>query len=142
MQKHHDIPILQLSTLFVFVFEYFTLFKYIRIVSVFTNSIQYSYLFQISKRILFVIRIRSKITTRPNTGCKLKQLVIYIHIAKYKAIRFLWQESFFTITLGKGHYNDSSSSCPKIANEMQGKHLTIFDYLTVQEAAKKAKFRC
>ena len=31
---------LQLFTLFVFVFEYFTLFEYIRIVSVFTNSIR------------------------------------------------------------------------------------------------------
>ena len=56
-----------LLTLFVFVFEYFTLFEYIRIVSVFVNSIQYSYSFQIAKRILFGIRIRSKITIRPNT---------------------------------------------------------------------------
>ena len=58
---------MQLLTLFVFVLEYFTLFKYIRIVSVFMNSIRYSYSFQIAKRILFGIRIRSKITIRPNT---------------------------------------------------------------------------
>ena len=31
------------------------------------NSIWYSYSFQIAKRILFGIRIRSKITIRPNT---------------------------------------------------------------------------
>ena len=61
MYKHLNVPILQFLTLFVFVFEY------IRIVSVFTNSIQYSYSFQIAKRILFGIRIRSKITIRPNT---------------------------------------------------------------------------
>ena len=59
---------MQFLTLFVFAFEYFTLFEYIRIVSVFTNSIRYSYSFQIAKRILFGIRIRSKITIRPNTG--------------------------------------------------------------------------
>ena len=40
MQKNLNIPILQLFILFVFVFEYFTLFEYIRIVSVFTNSIR------------------------------------------------------------------------------------------------------
>ena len=69
MQKHLNIPILQLSTLFVFVFKYSTLFEYIQIVSVFTNSIRYLYSFQNAKRILF--GIRSKITIRPNTGPKI-----------------------------------------------------------------------
>ena len=68
--------ILQLSTLFVFVFEYFTLFEYIRIVSVFTNSIRYSYSFQIAKRILFGIRIRSKITIRPNTEINYSKAIL------------------------------------------------------------------
>ena len=38
--KNLNIPILQSFIQFVFVFEYFTLFEYIRIVSVFTNSIR------------------------------------------------------------------------------------------------------
>ena len=79
MQKNLNIPILQLFILFVFVFEYFTLFEYIRIVSVFTNRIRYSYSFQIAKRILFGIHIRSKITIRPNTDLQTDLPVVSLH---------------------------------------------------------------
>ena len=73
---------MQFLTLFVFIFEYYTLFEYIRIVSVFTNSIRYSYSFQIAKRILFGIRIRSKITIRPNTVLDLQRTIITVNKLK------------------------------------------------------------
>ena len=109
------------ETLFVFVFEYFTLFEYIRLVFVFMNSIRYS--FQIAKRILFSIRIRSKITILvifgkwlsdfppplPQIICRLGQIFFQFLFWKYSSVKNLNYLQFIFC-----HNNKVIDNCSKL----------------------------